>query len=250
MARAGPLPSCAPKASEWPDLSDAALATTIEEWLAPHLVGKAGLADIGPDDLERGSARASALAPAAAARRRRRRPMSRCRPARGSRSITAAGRGRCSPCACRNSSGSTSIRASRAAGSRSSCTSLAGPTPDPDHPGPAGILARLLGGRARRACADDIRSIPGRRIRFLLAPRPPGAAAAGRSRAARLKDWRVICIGSRCGAFEPEARSAHAAWGGTVSAYLDLAPEGPVMTTSWYEAARLAVARFSAIGMS
>ncbi|MFL5212550.1 MAG: ATP-dependent helicase HrpB [Microvirga sp.] len=36
---------------EWPDLSDAALAATIEDWLAPHLVGKAGLADIGPDDL-------------------------------------------------------------------------------------------------------------------------------------------------------------------------------------------------------
>ncbi|MFL4989134.1 MAG: ATP-dependent helicase HrpB [Microvirga sp.] len=36
---------------EWPELSDDALAATIEDWLAPHLVGKAGLADIGPDDL-------------------------------------------------------------------------------------------------------------------------------------------------------------------------------------------------------
>jgi ATP-dependent helicase HrpB len=36
---------------EWPDLSDAALAATIEDWLAPHLVGKAGLADIAPDEL-------------------------------------------------------------------------------------------------------------------------------------------------------------------------------------------------------
>ena len=35
----------------WPDLSDAALAATIETWLAPHLVGKAGVADIGTDDL-------------------------------------------------------------------------------------------------------------------------------------------------------------------------------------------------------
>jgi ATP-dependent helicase HrpB len=34
---------------EWPDLSDAALAASAEEWLAPHLVGRAGLADIGPD---------------------------------------------------------------------------------------------------------------------------------------------------------------------------------------------------------
>jgi ATP-dependent helicase HrpB len=36
---------------EWPDLSDAALAATIDDWLAPHLVGKAGLADIAPDEL-------------------------------------------------------------------------------------------------------------------------------------------------------------------------------------------------------
>ncbi len=36
---------------EWPDLSDDALAATIEDWLAPHLVGKAGLADIAPDEL-------------------------------------------------------------------------------------------------------------------------------------------------------------------------------------------------------
>ncbi|MEZ0169525.1 ATP-dependent helicase HrpB [Microvirga sp. TS319] len=34
---------------EWPDLSDAALAATVEEWLAPHLVGRSGLNDIGPD---------------------------------------------------------------------------------------------------------------------------------------------------------------------------------------------------------
>ncbi|HVL71638.1 MAG TPA: ATP-dependent helicase HrpB [Beijerinckiaceae bacterium] len=36
---------------EWPDLSDAALSATAEDWLAPHLVGKAALAEIGPDDL-------------------------------------------------------------------------------------------------------------------------------------------------------------------------------------------------------
>jgi len=34
---------------EWPDLSDEALMETAEEWLAPHLVGKAGLNDIGAD---------------------------------------------------------------------------------------------------------------------------------------------------------------------------------------------------------
>ncbi len=34
---------------EWPDLSDAALAATAEEWLAPHLIGRSGLSEIGPD---------------------------------------------------------------------------------------------------------------------------------------------------------------------------------------------------------
>jgi ATP-dependent helicase HrpB len=35
----------------WPDLSDAALATTAGAWLAPFLIGKQGLSDIGADDL-------------------------------------------------------------------------------------------------------------------------------------------------------------------------------------------------------
>jgi ATP-dependent helicase HrpB len=34
---------------EWPDLSDEALTQTAEEWLAPHLVGKSSLGEIGPD---------------------------------------------------------------------------------------------------------------------------------------------------------------------------------------------------------
>ncbi|NIX76022.1 ATP-dependent helicase HrpB [Microvirga terricola] len=34
---------------EWPDLSDEALVATAEEWFAPHLVGKAGINDIGAD---------------------------------------------------------------------------------------------------------------------------------------------------------------------------------------------------------
>ncbi|HEX2136923.1 MAG TPA: ATP-dependent helicase HrpB, partial [Microvirga sp.] len=36
---------------EWPDLSDEALAATAEEWLAPRLLGKASLAELGPDSL-------------------------------------------------------------------------------------------------------------------------------------------------------------------------------------------------------
>jgi ATP-dependent helicase HrpB len=37
---------------QWPDLSDTALAETIETWLAPHLVGKTALSQIGPDLLD------------------------------------------------------------------------------------------------------------------------------------------------------------------------------------------------------
>jgi ATP-dependent RNA helicase HrpB len=35
----------------WPDLSDDHLAATVEEWLAPHLVGRTGLTDIKAGDL-------------------------------------------------------------------------------------------------------------------------------------------------------------------------------------------------------
>jgi ATP-dependent helicase HrpB len=37
---------------EWPDLSDAALAASIEHWLAPFILGRAGVAAIAPDDLD------------------------------------------------------------------------------------------------------------------------------------------------------------------------------------------------------
>ncbi|TLG75069.1 ATP-dependent helicase HrpB [Methylocystis sp. B8] len=37
---------------EWPDLSDAALAASVEDWLAPFIHGRASLADIAVDDLE------------------------------------------------------------------------------------------------------------------------------------------------------------------------------------------------------
>jgi ATP-dependent helicase HrpB len=35
----------------WPDLSDVHLGRTADEWLAPHLVGRGGLADIKPGDI-------------------------------------------------------------------------------------------------------------------------------------------------------------------------------------------------------
>jgi ATP-dependent helicase HrpB len=37
--------------SEWPDISDAALAKTAAAWLAPFLVGKTALSEISADDL-------------------------------------------------------------------------------------------------------------------------------------------------------------------------------------------------------
>ncbi len=36
---------------DWPDLSDAHLADTVEDWLAPYLAGKTALADLSADDL-------------------------------------------------------------------------------------------------------------------------------------------------------------------------------------------------------
>jgi ATP-dependent helicase HrpB len=36
---------------EWPDLTDDALRESAGEWLAPHLVGRTGLSDLGPDTL-------------------------------------------------------------------------------------------------------------------------------------------------------------------------------------------------------
>ena len=41
----------AAEGEEWPDLSDAALLTSLDDWLAPFLAGKRGLNEIGADDL-------------------------------------------------------------------------------------------------------------------------------------------------------------------------------------------------------
>jgi ATP-dependent helicase HrpB len=38
-------------AEGWPDLSDAGLASSVEGWLAPHLLGRTSLSEIGPSDL-------------------------------------------------------------------------------------------------------------------------------------------------------------------------------------------------------
>jgi ATP-dependent helicase HrpB len=46
-----PTPRSTGAAAEWPDLSDAALAKTAVEWLAPFLAAKTRLSEIGADDL-------------------------------------------------------------------------------------------------------------------------------------------------------------------------------------------------------
>jgi ATP-dependent helicase HrpB len=38
--------------AEWPDLSDAALATTVSDWLEPILLFKTSLVDVQPDELD------------------------------------------------------------------------------------------------------------------------------------------------------------------------------------------------------
>jgi len=42
----------AAEGEEWPDLSDAALAASAEQWLAPFILGRASVAAIAPDDLD------------------------------------------------------------------------------------------------------------------------------------------------------------------------------------------------------
>jgi ATP-dependent helicase HrpB len=37
---------------EWPDLSDAALATNAQDWLAPFIIGRGSVGSIAPDDLD------------------------------------------------------------------------------------------------------------------------------------------------------------------------------------------------------
>lgn len=41
----------AAEGEDWPDLSDEALSASVERWLAPHILGKASLGEIGGDDL-------------------------------------------------------------------------------------------------------------------------------------------------------------------------------------------------------
>ena len=58
----------ASEGDEWPDLSDAALAATVNAWLGPSLAAKTALRDITADELEHGLERAAAVAAATPAR--------------------------------------------------------------------------------------------------------------------------------------------------------------------------------------
>ena len=131
---------------EWPDLSDAALAATIEDWLAPHLVGKAGLADIAPDELAEAL---RALLPWALQRRLDAEAPTHVEVPTGSRIAIDYGAEEGPVLAVRVQElfglrpASDDRRRPRAARAP---PALAGAAPDPDHPRPAGLLARLLGG--------------------------------------------------------------------------------------------------------
>ena len=112
--------SCAaPKASEWPDLSDDALARSAGEWLAPFLTGKTALAQIGADDL---GAALDALLPWALRKRLDAEAPTHFTAPSGSQvpiDYDGGGRGRSCRSACRNCSGSPSIRPSPAGACRS-----------------------------------------------------------------------------------------------------------------------------------
>ncbi len=93
----------------WPDLSDATLTGTAEDWLAPAIVGRTSLAAITADDLANAlhgllpwSSGPSSTKPP--------RPMSRCRRALASRSTTPP-KSRPLRCGCKSSSASIVIQA-------------------------------------------------------------------------------------------------------------------------------------------
>ena len=168
MARRACLPAARPRATTWPDLSDAALADD-DRGLArardrrPH-----GLDAITADDLGRRPPGAPALGPARRASTPRPRPMSRCRPARASPIDYEAEGGPVLAVRVQELFGlerhPTHRRRPRAAGP---APALAGLAADPDHARPAGLLARLLERRAlrdaRTLSAPPLARGPGRR---------------------------------------------------------------------------------------
>ena len=103
---------------EWPDLSDAALAESVQEWLAPLLADKTALKEIGADEIANAITEAAAMGRCGAGSTQRRRPISRRRPAPMSRSITKPKRVRPSRSECRNCSALAVIPRLRADGCR------------------------------------------------------------------------------------------------------------------------------------
>ncbi len=130
----------------WPDLSEAALAENPEEWLAPFILGRQKLDDI---DAENFDAALAALIPWELARRLEAEAPTHFVTPAGSTIALDYGAAEGPVLAARvqefyglsthPSLAGGRVRADLAA-------FVAGASPDPDHPRPAGVLARLLGG--------------------------------------------------------------------------------------------------------
>ena len=144
------------KGNEWPDLTDAALARTAAEWLAPFLAGKTKLAEIGADDL---AAALDALLPWNLKRRLDEDGADALRGAHGPSSRhRLRGGGGARPAHPR----AGAVRAHPAPFDRQRQaaaypqSALAGPPADSDHARPAGLLEGIVGGGQSR----DERPLP------------------------------------------------------------------------------------------
>ena len=134
----------------WPDLSDAALAASAEAWLAPLLPAALSAGRRPARRAARRRPRARAVGPAPSPGRRR--PRAPRHPRRDLRRHRLRGRGR-SP---GGGAGAGAVRPRPASDRRGRPrpahlgAALAGPASGADHARPAGLLARLLEGRAYR----------------------------------------------------------------------------------------------------
>ncbi len=108
----------AAEGEEWPDLGDAALARSAEDWLAPFVIGRANLAADRARPISTRRWRASCPMSCRVGSTPRRRPFSRRPPVRASRSITPRRTGRCCRCACRSFTASRNTRRWRAGARR------------------------------------------------------------------------------------------------------------------------------------
>ena len=185
--------SCAaPRASPGRTCRTSALAAD-PDWLAPFLVGKTRLDEIGADDLAAGAARPACRGTSRAGSTRRRRPISWRRPARPRRSTTRPRAGLSIALRVQELFGLAEHPSRRRRAHPADAPSaLAGASADPDHARPARFLARLLGRRPLRparplsapllaggsgeGCADEAGEAAGN-VRPVWSRTAPGAPA-------------------------------------------------------------------------